>query len=707
VEKTQLDLKSLKLKVTYRSIDEDIVNTFYILCLSNSILYRRAVGYFTSTALSEAARGIYYLVKNDGRIEIVASPKLTEEDIKAIEAGYESRKIVMKALEQGLRENLTEPDTVLVQNLTWMIANQKMDIKIAVPKSRKNEGIYHEKIGLFYDPKGNVVAFSGSLNETSSGLVSNYESIDVSVSWEEGAREKERVRNHIEHFELLWKGGSPGLEVIDFPEAIKRVLIEKYTPKKPEIITNVKNIKKDEFPKRIPYEFQEKAINAWLSASYKGILAMATGSGKTYTSLKALEKCPELKLALIIVPSSNLVYQWENEIRREYGENSIIRTAHSGEKDWRGKIDRMIDWLKIHDSSSKRAFVVATIHTARSDIFRETLKRIPSKYIGIVVDEVHHSGAPIFKRIFDIEAQYRLGLSATPDREWDDEGNQAIFDFFGKVVFEYSISDAIRDGFLSKYYYYPHIVPLNFEERTNFGEVSRDIAATTSQIRGQYLRTREMTTPQLLQYLENNAPELSVKLRALFLKRVEIVKKAENKYEALRKIIRNYPVKRCLVYCNDLKHLEENVKVIYQEGFEPIEFSSRIKPETRKKILQAFEEGGNKNTFLVAVKCLDEGIDIPACDSAILVSCSRSVREFVQRRGRLLRKHPTKDFSTIHDIVILPFANKEEAYPLTLSEFGFIKEELRRVEILSGNAENSKDFNVDNQIQLYRRYVLG
>jgi superfamily II DNA or RNA helicase len=149
------------------------------------------------------------------------------------------------------------------------------------------------------------------------------------------------------------------------------------------------------------------------------------------------------------------------------------------------------------------------------------------------------------------------------------------------------------------------------------------------------------------------------------------------------------------------------VKVIYQEGFEPIEFSSRIKPETRKKILQAFEEGGNKNTFLVAVKCLDEGIDIPACDSAILVSCSRSVREFVQRRGRLLRKHPTKDFSTIHDIVILPFANKEEAYPLTLSEFGFIKEELRRVEILSGNAENSKDFNVDNQIQLYRRYVLG
>jgi superfamily II DNA or RNA helicase len=707
LDENQLNLKSLRLKVTYRSIDEDIVNSFYVPCLSNSVLYRRAVGYFTSGALSEASRGLYGLVKNDGRLEIVASPKLTEDDIKAIEAGYESREIMVKALDKGLQESLTESDATKVQNLTWMIANGKMDIKIAVPKSKKNEAIYHEKIGLFYDPNGNVVAFSGSLNETANGLVSNYESIDVSVSWDEGAREKERVKNHIEHFDRLWKGTTSGLEVMDFPEAVKRVLIEKYEPKKPIEKDNMKNIQTDAFPKRKLYEFQEMAIKAWANASFKGILAMATGSGKTYTSLKAVERCEGLKLTLIIVPSSNLVYQWESEIKREYGEGCFIRKAHSEENDWKGKIERIIGWLKVYDSNSRRVFVVATLQTACKEGFINIINSIPAHSLGIIVDEVHHSGAPIFRKIFDIEAEFRLGLSATPDREWDDEGNQSIFDYFGQVVYEYNISDAIRDGFLSKYYYFQYIVPLNFEERTSFTEVSRSIAATTSQIQANYPKTRQMAIPQMLQYLESAAPELSVRLRALFLKRVEIVKKAVNKYDALRKIIRKYQVKRCLVYCNDLKHLEETVRVIYEEGCEPIEFSSRISLDARKKILQTFEDSNNKNTLLVAVKCLDEGIDIPACDSAILISCSRSTREFIQRRGRLLRKHPTKEFSTLHDIVILPFTSEKEAYPLTSSEFGFIKEELRRVDILSKNAVNSKDFNFDKQIELYRRYIIG
>jgi superfamily II DNA or RNA helicase len=589
-----------------------------------------------------------------------------------------------------------------------MIANGKLDIKIAVPKAGRNEGIYHEKIGLFYDPYDNVVAFSGSLNETGNGLISNYESIDVSVSWEEGAREKERVRNHIEHFERLWKGTASGLEVVEFPDAIKRALIDKYRPKKPIEKDTSKNNQTDAFPKRRLFEFQEMAIKAWADAGFKGILAMATGSGKTFTSLKALEKYSErIKLAIIVVPSSNLVYQWEKEIKQEYGEEAIIRKAHSEETNWSGKIERIIEWLDTFNSSTKKVFVITTIQTACKESFLRLFENFPEQSLALLVDEVHHSGAPIFRKIFEIKAGFRLGLSATPERDWDDEGNQAVFNYFGHVVYEYDISAAIKEGFLSKYYYYPHVVPLNYEEKEQFSKISRSIATITSQIHSEYPKTRQMTVPQLLQYLENISPQSSAKLRTLFLKRVEIVKKAKNKFSSFREIIRNNKLRRCLVYCNDLSHLDSSIKIVYEEGFEPIEFSSRINPDERKKILDNFERDVNANVFLVAVKCLDEGVDIPACDSAILISCSRSTREFIQRRGRLLRKHSTKEYSTIHDIVILPFTSEKEAYPLTQSELSFIKEELKRIDLLSKNAINSKDFNVDSMNHLYNRFLLA
>jgi superfamily II DNA or RNA helicase len=214
-----------------------------------------------------------------------------------------------------------------------------------------------------------------------------------------------------------------------------------------------------------------------------------------------------------------------------------------------------------------------------------------------------------------------------------------------------------------------------------------------------------MSVPKMMQYLESAAPEFSKRLRSLYLKRVEIVKKAHNKSDAFRQIIGNQQLRRCLVYCNDLDHLGENIKIAYDEGLEPLEFSSRIKPNERKRILNAFETNTG-NILLIAVRCLDEGVDIPACDTAILISCSRSMREFIQRRGRVLRKHPKKGFSTIYDIVVLPFASEKDAYPITPSEFNFIKEELRRVGVLSSNAINSKDFNVDEQIELYRKYMF-
>jgi superfamily II DNA or RNA helicase len=661
------------------------------------VVYKRAVGYFTSAALAEAARGLVDFVKNYGKMHLIASPRLTERDIKNIEEGYELRETIQKALKRGLDQNITKVDLIRVKNLTWMIANNRLDIRIAVPKSKEDEGIYHEKIGLFYDPHENIVAFSGSLNETALGLISNYESIDVSLSWDKGDRERQRVRDHVEHFKRLWEGTAAGLIVVDFPKAVQQALLEKYEPTRPVI---------EPFKKRRPYPFQARAITAWKESGCKGVLAMATGSGKTFTALKALDSCDKLKLSLIIVPSIDLVSQWEEEIRKEYGQNCIVRKAHSKEKDWEGKAQRLIEALVDYGFAGKRPFVITTIHTASKSKFIKVMKTLPEGSLGIVVDEVHHAGAPTFRNVFSIPAKFRIGLSATPDREWDEEGNQSIFDYFGRVVYEYDISDAIKDGVLSRYFYYPHVVSLNYREKSAFSEISKSIASVTHHAYSEYPNTRNMSIPRLLQYLDSLNSEISLKLRTLFLKRVEIIRKAANKFDAFREIIKTYELKRCLVYCNDLAHLEENIGIVHEEGLEPIEFSSRIDPNIRERILQAFDKKVEQNTLLLAVKCLDEGVDIPACDSAILISCSRSTREFVQRRGRVLRKHPTKEYSSIHDIVVLPFTKEEDAYPINPSEFGFVKEELRRIEILSKNALNKDEINVNGILRLYRKYLL-
>jgi len=651
------------------------------------VVYKRAVGFFTSAGLAEAARGLLDFVRNDGRMFLIASPKLAVSDVEKIRRGYVEREAIIDSMVRELESGLDdETDIVRVRNLSWLIANKRLDIKIALPTSWQGEGLYHEKLGLFFDSPSetnNVVAFIGSMNETRDALVRNYESIDVSVSWEESKREKSRVREHVGHFDRMWRGAEVGVETWEFPDAVMKKLIETYPP--PD------SLAEDPGKRRTPFKFQLDAMKSWEQAHNKGVLAMATGTGKTFTAIRCLEYLPGPIVSLIVVPLQDLIDQWEKEIRAEYWNRCVIRKVSSAEPEWPQQLDRLVSAFNQGAlESQNRIFIISTIQTASRDIFRSLISRIPSKNLAIVIDEAHHSGAEEFSNIFRVNADYRLGLSATPERDWDDEGNQRIFDYFGPEVYVYNIDDAIRDGRLSRYEYYVHPTPLSQSERDEFRSLSQRIQVLVAKVSKQYRSLSSKTIPELLQYLDRIGDPRGLELQTLYLNRVKLLKTAESKADALRNILRSYKLDRCIIYCNDLDHLDECLRVTFEEGFDPMEYSSRIDVSERAKLRKEFEMEHGPVGVLVAVKCLDEGVDLPVCDSAILVASSRSTREFIQRRGRVLRVHPSKTISEIHDILVMPFITPNEAYGLIPSEWEAAEAEFRRAMEFAKSAENSE-----------------
>lgn len=365
-----MSFKDLNLKREYRSYRSDIINEFYIPVLNQSVLYRRAVGFFSSSALAEIMKGISGLYQNGGKIQLIASPKLSEEDIKAINLGYKLRKEV---IEENLISQLEEAkdyfESERLNILAHLIANNRLDIKIAVLKSHNQIGIYHEKLGLVYDNYGNEIAFTGSLNETANALLVNYESIDVFTSW----KDSERVNDKKMAFESIWNDNEEGLEVLEFPK-VKEAILKKYKREKVNIKLEyeyIKNLKEKEESERIfdiednkysieqlnkpkipsnvkLYDYQIEAIKNWKDNNYCGIYDMATGTGKTFTGIaSAVELYKDLggELAIIIVcPYTHLVEQWVDDLN-VFNIEPIIAYSESTDKNYKKKIrDSIFDY---------------------------------------------------------------------------------------------------------------------------------------------------------------------------------------------------------------------------------------------------------------------------------------------------------------------------------------------------------------------------
>ena len=694
-----MSLRELPLEPQYESSRRHLLTDFYVPCLGRSVLYQRAVGFFTSTSLNVAARGIVGLIRNGGSMQLICSPILSNDDIREIASGYEQRKTFVESrLLKGL-EDISDPIVEeRIANLAWLIANRRLEVKIVIPKSVEDKAkyaMYHAKIGIFQDSNGDYVAFAGSPNETAEGLVYNYELIDVYLSWNQTDALRAEAKRRT--FENLWRNWTPGLEVVSFPEAVERKLLrfkrEAPSLKEPEGEGRTISMAQ-QFSLR---DYQQEAINAWSDNDCHGIVAMATGSGKTLVALRGVkELVPFDVVTVIAVPSENLVGQWLEVLQVEFP-NAQVVLAYSGNQNWRTDLDNLLKYamgLKRDgdETTQARAFIISVLRTASGIDFQGMIsRRNMASRTCLIVDEVHMAGAPEARHIFDFDTKWRLGLSATPERDWDPEGTKIIMDFFGGIVYEFPFELALSKGILSPYNYFVKPIELTPVEMKEFKEITERIGRKLSQAVKMFPRLAGRDVKQVLIEIGSisEAQPMARELQTLIIKRVQILKDASKKAEALKTIFETQDLKKCIVYCNDIDHVSESLDILHSLNVNAREYDSEMTRDERHMILDGFSKGDF--SCIVAVRCLDQGVDIPDADSAVLVASSRSTREFIQRRGRLLRKHKSKSFSSIFDILVMPFSEKGNGFPLNDAEYWAFSQEITRARIFGKGALNANE----------------
>ncbi len=687
-----MSLLDVNLKKEYRSPRDNIVNDFYIPLLKEATLYKRSVGFFSSSSLLEISYGISHLINNGGKINLIVSPNLSEEDIEAINKGYEVRDNI---IERVLLQYITEPQNYFEEErlnmLATLIAQEKLDIKVAFSLQNERLGLYHEKLGLIYDSENNVVAFSGSMNESENAFIHNYEVVDVFTSW----NEQDWVNLKETAFDNLWNNNDSNAGVFDFPEVVKNKLlsykknsvdweIDQKEFRNKHVDSTIEKLKSVTNCPEIPtglqlYKYQEEAINNWKANNYNGIFDMATGTGKTYTGLGAITQLyKDLKgrLAVVIVcPYQHLVNQWVEDIIN-FNINPIIGHSSSEQKDFKKRLKMAI---MDYNLEVRNFFCfVCTNGTFATEYIQSQLNNIRGNVL-LVVDEAHNFGAQNLKQTLTDKFNYRLALSATLERHGDEEGTKALYDYFGKKCIEFTLEDAIngRDGekFLTPYQYHPIVVYLTEDELNEYHSLSREIAKCIIK--------------------KNGKTKLSDKGKILAQKRSRLVAGAINKISTLAREIKPYRNdNHILVYCgatkiamqddngDDMRQIEAITEMLGNEmGMHVAEFTSREDSYTRDLLRRKFSDGDYLQA-LVAIKCLDEGVNIPAIKTAFILASTTNPKEYIQRRGRVLRKYPGKEFAIIYDFITLP-RPLDEAINLTYDEIkcekSMVRNEVNRI----------------------------
>lgn len=684
-------LRDLSFRRAYRtsSPDVDVVLDFYVPALSVAVSYDRLAGFFSSAALAVAARGLSGLIHNDGAMRIVSCPMFSASDLDLLGSLDDldgrvslAERAALAALDvEGLANELARDH---VRAMAWMLAEGRLDIRLAVPADMElgRQGLFHEKVGLITDRCGDAVCFSGSINETAAAWLDNIEQFKVFKSWNEDDREL--VDFDRENFEEIWNQSSYGVDVVELPQAVRKKMVA-LAP------AHLEDLDLEEYARRRQQkrkkaavklrDYQVQAVDSWERAGHRGILEMATGTGKTKTAAECIRRLNEpgrRLLTVVTAPYQHIAVQWTKELADL---NPVL--AHGGTA-WKAKLADMTADIKL--GSRRQVTVVAVSNTAGSSAFVEWVEKQGAifdvrLFIG---DEMHGLGAKETRRALLESYTHRLGLSATPDRYFDEEGTEYLRSFFKDVVYVFGIKEALawKDpvsglSALCPYEYHPVEVHLEGDELEQYLEISNKLIA-----------------------FSNKTDEDSLKrLELLLFKRAAIVKTAAQKETVLREILdRVGTVEHCLVYCHSTEQMLAANNVLHSrnisyhrftgdEGTVPMPEYGEV--SEREMILRGLDDGTYQ--ALVAMKCLDEGVDVPSACLGIILASSGSPREYIQRRGRLLRRAPGKEKAIIYDLVVVPDPSLMTDDRLRKMEHDIWKKELGRVEEFGSCADNALD----------------
>lgn len=626
---TRSTFRELNLPPRVRTGRHDLIREFYVPCLRLASSYDRAAGYFTSAGLSLAAQGLAHLIHSGGRIRLIASPVLHEQDIEAIRRGDADRDELIR---QNAHNALSQVEDHLRRDrlgaLAWLIAKQQLTIKLALRTNdlgSMGRGLYHEKIGIIHHANGDFVAFGGSSNETAGGLLENFERLDLHKSWASDSGHAEATWSD---FESLWAGTEPGVDVIDFTEAAEEILKPYKTPNPPT--RDPGESEPPTFPdsssqpkqQQNKWRHQDEAVATFLEEK-RGILEMATGTGKTRTALRIMTElinAGEIDTVIIATRGTDLLDQWHQ---------TILETLQP----------LLDEWLTYrtysghHDGIAFRHSPDSAILLTSDQNLAKSLKGLSPDQLRrtfLIVDEVHGFGSPATRNAIaglTDSIPFRLGLSATPRREYDLKGNDSIAAAIGLVIFNFGIADAIKRGILCPFNYRP--IPFHPTEgdRARIVRVHKQKAARAAE--GKPMSKEEVWT-QI----------------------AHVYKTSEAKLPLLRDVLRRSPelLDRCIVFVAD-KTYGESVLSIVQEYRHRFHTYYDGDP---KKVLARFGRG--ELECLVTCHRLSEGIDIRDLKTVILVASDRSPLETIQRIGRCLRTDPQdhRKRATVVDFIRQP-----------------------------------------------------
>lgn len=658
-----------------------------------------ALGYFARSAFCIATDALLHFIKNNnGRIHLICNDKLLLEDTEAISNGYklkEQHNITLKDFEELIVSKDNNKQQVFSYKcLSYLIAMDRLDISVG-----KSERLVHFKTGFATDDDGNIVAFTGSVNYTLSALLFNWEQLSTFCSWKSPKDYiAQRIEEIVEPVRLLQKGEIKDLPLVSGKD-IEQFICDSYKventlelekeaailnstlkislhDKKISVVGENDNPTFFSIPSTFsPRKHQVNAINNFFSNNFKTLFAMATGTGKTLTSLFAINDLSysnEISSLLVLVPLQDLVSQWEKDIKKFFS-GKIVKIG-SGFRDWKANLE---DYRISKLFTKNKPLVIISTYDSFLLRHNEIMKSLTAGKTAIIADEVHAFGSENRKGLMPDEIPYRIGLSATPKRSYDTEGTKAIFDYFcpSQNHFYYSIGDAISAGYLCKYHYYPVLVELTQDEDEEYASYSDSISRLAS-------RWKSLTKEELDQ------------LTLLSKLRHRIIENAINKEQAFEECITGILSKgrlsHTIVFCPEGKNDDDNsyIDLVNRSLFQ---ISKKLKQTLR---IQKYVGGSDSiilenfaNGFidvLLAKKRLNEGIDIPSTSRAIFISSSTSEREFIQRRGRVLRPYPGKEYAEIYDFIVFPSSSTQRNASL-------FSNEMERVYDFIDTAENKAE----------------